>query len=110
MGSDPINCLTPEDPFPAFVEYLSRFTDLSEAKRKTLLAKMPADLAKFLNTSSNNPPELFWLELIPSKSISADLSESLFETTYFSVFVENPVIARSFLDAKVSAIMAIHPL
>jgi hypothetical protein len=71
---------------------------------------MPAELAKFLDAASLNPPELFWLELIPSKSISADLSESLFETTYFSVFVENPAEACSFLEAKVSGIMATHHL
>ncbi len=106
MGSQPVDCLEKDGEFIAFREFLASFQNLSDEKQQRLLKTMPEGLSKFVRGVVDNPPELFWLGQVPAKSLSADVSESLFDTTYMSIFVEDPESARNSLRKVARSIMA----
>ncbi len=105
MGSEPFDCLEQNGEFEAFREFLASFQELSDKQQQRLLESLPEGLAQFLRDAAENPVELFWLEQLPSKRLQADVSESLFDTTYVSIFVENVEAARGLLRGKVRSIM-----
>jgi hypothetical protein len=105
MGSEPVDCLASDGEFDAFRELLSSYQDLDEEEQEELCKQLPEDLSLFLQRAAENSVEMFWLGLVPSKELEADVSESLFDTTYVSVFVEDADAARKLLSEKVRSIM-----
>jgi hypothetical protein len=105
MGSEPVDCLEEDGEFDIFREFLSLFQELSDKKQQRLLKSLPADLSQFLRGASDNPVELFWRGLLPTKELEVDVSESLFDTTYVSIFVEDADAGRKLLSDKVQSIM-----
>jgi hypothetical protein len=110
MGSEPSDCLAVGEEFDAFRDYLTSYGSLDQQSQERILAQLGSDLASFLRDASNNPAELFWLELVSTKQLEADVSESLFDTTYISLFVNDAEEARLFLSEKVRLIMAKAPI
>jgi len=105
MGSEPVDCLEEDGEFDEFRDFLSSFQELSEKEQKRLLKPLPEDLFQFLRGAADNPVELFWLGLLPTKELEVDVSEGLFDTTYVSIFVEDAAAARKLLSDKVRSIM-----
>jgi hypothetical protein len=105
MGSEPVDCLEEDGEFNAFRDFLSSFEELSEKEQQRLLKPLPEDLLQFLRGAADNPVELFWLGLLPTKELQVDVSEGLFDTTYVSIFVEDAAAARKLLSDKVRSIM-----
>lgn len=105
MGSEPVDCLEQAGEFETFRDFLSSFQDLGDKEHQRLLESLPEDLSHFLGCAANNPLELFWLGLLPTKTLEADVSESLFDTTYVTIFVEDADAARKLLSDKVHSIM-----
>lgn len=105
MGTEPADRLADDEEFDAFRAFLSSYQDLEEDAQKELCARLPGNLSTFLQGALENSVELFWLDLLPAKSLEADLSETLFDTTYVSVFVEDADAARNLLREKTRSIM-----
>ncbi len=105
MGSEPVDCLEENGEFHEFREFLSSFQELSEKEQQRLLESLPEDLSQFLIGVADNPVELFWLGILPTKELQVDVSESLFDTTYVSIFVEDADAARKLLSKKAYFIM-----
>ena len=105
MGSEPADCLEEDGEFEPFRDFLSSFQGLSEKEQQRLLKPLPEDLSQFVRGAADNPVELFWLGLLPTKELQVDVSESLFDTTYVSIFVEDADAATKLLSEKVLSIM-----
>jgi hypothetical protein len=81
------------DEYPDVCRYrgfLDSLAGLTPKKALKSIAPMPAWARKFVEKSWERQAHLFWLDLVPRKTLEVDVSEFLCDTTYISVFVKNP--------------------
>ena len=106
-GSAPISPLTEGEPFLTYERFLVALREQGEKEVQRLLASLPPREWDFVKRSLDHWPEVFWLAFTATKRLSADLVECLFETTYVSVFVEDPVAERHRLGELVDGVLEV---
>lgn len=109
-SSGPINLLADDGAFEEFEGLLNQLRNLKPKRYKAILGALPVDLANFIDTATDATGRLFWLELVPAKSLEVDVNECSSETTYVSLFIEDPAKTREWIKTQVQeCISAIKP-
>ena len=104
-GSEPICTIVDGVEFDDLRTILRFLAARAEKDVNAILARLSARHRAFLRKALQRDPELFWVILVQGRRLTADVDESLFSTTYETVFVKNPTRTRHRLRTRAADVI-----